>query len=88
VTQGRSGPTRGQRVGTGRTVRIEWVATDPDGGLHSAAIDYSLDDGKHWKPVYAGPDAGTVALPSTLFAAAGRARLRVRVSDGHMKARE
>ena len=29
-----------------------------------------------------GPDAGTVALPSTLFAAAGRARLRVRVSDG------
>ncbi len=74
-------PGRGARVGKGATVpvRVQVAGTVTD-----VEIDASSDGGRRYRTVYSGVDPGTraVALPSSLFQASRRARLRVRVSDG------
>jgi hypothetical protein len=75
-------PRAGTRVGRGRTVSVRWRAVDADGGALATLIDYSVDGGRTWRTIYSGEAEGAASLPSSLFARSGRARLRLRVSDG------
>lgn len=70
-------------VGTApSTVRVAWQTADPDSVPRIAMVDYSADGGTTWRPVYLGPDKGSVDLSSTYFAGSRTARVRVRVNDG------
>jgi hypothetical protein len=71
-----------RRIGKRRTTTLRWDASDADGDELSVTIDYSADDGGAWRTVHRGPNAGRVKLPTRLFTASDRARLRVRANDG------
>ncbi|HEY8739293.1 MAG TPA: hypothetical protein VIN56_01705, partial [Candidatus Dormibacteraeota bacterium] len=83
-------PASGDHVsGDHTTVRWQTDAMDAvDAGTITgvsnrlAALDFSGDDGRTWKAVYAGPDKGSVSLPTYLLAGSTSARLRVTVNDG------
>lgn len=76
---------RAPRVGR-RNLTVRWRARDADGDRLAARIDYSRDGGRSWRTVFDGPSTGRATLPGSLFAASGRARVRVRVSDGFNEA--
>ncbi len=70
-------------------MEVAWHGRDRDGGPFSTFVDYSINDGKSWKTIYQQLDAASLTrgvrklrLSSRLFSRSGRARLRVRVSDG------
>jgi len=73
---------RGGRVGTGRFTAVSWRASDADGDPLETVLDYSIDGGRSWRPLWSGPDAGGVRLASGMLGASRRARFRLRVSDG------
>jgi hypothetical protein len=77
-------PRAGARIGRRGLVTVSWTAADADGpsAFYATTVDYSPDDGKHWRPVYLGPAAATITIPSYLFGGSPRARVRVRVNDG------
>jgi hypothetical protein len=75
-------PRGGDRTGAKRTAEVRWSATDGDGDRLLASVDYSLDDGKEWRSIFAGPNSGRAEIPSYLLTASKRARVRVRVNDG------
>ena len=55
---------------------------DPDNDALRMTVDYSIDGGRRWRPIYGGGARQRLNLPSRLFAGSPRARVRVRVSDG------
>jgi hypothetical protein len=75
-------PERGTRIGGRRNVVVRWRANDADGDRLSAKVDYSKDDGVTWRALFAGPNRGTVTLPSSYFTGSYQARIRVRMNDG------
>ena len=77
-------PRRGARVGRKGLVAVSWTAADADGpsGLYTTTVDYSPDDGAHWRPIYLGPATSAITIPSYFFGGSRRARVRVRVNDG------
>ena len=75
-------PRAGAHVGRGRTVVVQWKASDADGDKLDATVDYSLDGGSSWRTIFSGRRPGRVALPSTFFAGSRDARVRVRINDG------
>ena len=79
-------PRHGTKVGRGRATVVAWRASDADGDALRVSVDYSVDGGRGWRAIYAGPNGGRVVLPSTLFAGSRRARIRVTVSDGFNEA--
>ena len=68
-------------VGRTATVVVRWAAVDADGDALSAKIDYSIDGGRTWRSVAGGLNGERAKVPSRLFWASSRARVRVRVSD-------
>jgi hypothetical protein len=46
------------------------------------SIDVSFDGGRHWRMVAMPADTGRYTIPATLLSATGRARVRLRASDG------
>lgn len=62
------------------SVEVTWRATGE--GPLLVRVDYSADDGRTWRSVFAGPDGGRVDVPAALLTGSRAARLRVRVSDG------
>ncbi len=69
-------------LGARRTVAVRWRATDRDPRAQvRIQVEYALN-GRTFRRVYDGPDKGSATLPSRLFGAATRARVRVRASDG------
>lgn len=75
-------PQAGARVGGGSSVTLRFRREDADGGALTAFVDYSTDGGTTWKVIAGGIAGEQVVVPSRLLTASGRARLRVRVSDG------
>ncbi len=75
-------PRRGAHVGAKRTAQIRWRATDLDHDRLQTRIDYSIDGGKHFTPIFIGPDRRSVAMPSELLSGSRRARVRIAVDDG------
>ena len=75
-------PRRRARVGRGRETVVRWRATDADRDKLLIKVDYSVNDGRSWEPVYLGPDRGSARLPSEAFAGSRRARIRIRANDG------
>jgi hypothetical protein len=75
-------PVAGSRVGTKRTVRVAWRASDADGDPLTVDLDYSPNGGASWRPLFSGPAAGHIDMPSGFFSRSSRARVRVSVNDG------
>jgi hypothetical protein len=75
-------PHRNQRIGGRRNVVIRWKATDADHDKLRAKVDYSRDNGRHWKPIYIGPNKNRALLPSYLLGRSKHARVRIRINDG------
>jgi hypothetical protein len=75
-------PRHRARVGRARTVLVRWKARSPEKLALTASVDYSRDDGHHWRTIFIGPNRGRVALPSFYFVRSRQARVRVRVNDG------
>jgi hypothetical protein len=46
------------------------MASDPDGGGLTAAVDYSPDGGRTWRTVLEGRDRGSAKLAGALLAGA------------------
>jgi hypothetical protein len=61
---------------------VRWAASDSDGDALMASVAYSLDDGRHWRTIFSGPDAGSAVLPGAYFSASKHGRVAVRVNDG------
>jgi len=70
-------------AGGAKTTPVAW-SSHSDTPNAVAYVDVSTDGGSTWRTIYAGPDKGMAAIPSTLFpdSAPGKARVRVRVNDG------
>ncbi|MDP8908758.1 MAG: hypothetical protein M3N47_06495 [Chloroflexota bacterium] len=75
-------PRRSDRVGRRQTTVVRWRASDADGDPMTASLDYSADDGRRWRSVFAGPNRNRATLQSRLLSRSRRARLRLRVNDG------
>ena len=75
-------PSRGSRVGGRGNVLVRWRDTNPEHLKLRVAIDYSRDNGRTWRTIFAGRDRGSFPLPSFAFTASQNARVRVRVNDG------
>ena len=69
------------------TVTIRWGTTDRDHSRLRARVDYSPDNGRHWRLIWMGPSRNRAVLDSGLLSAARRARVRVRIDDGFHEAR-
>jgi hypothetical protein len=65
-----------------RRVTVRWRANDSDGDSLSARLDYSPNGGRSWRPLFLGPNRGSVRIPAGLLGASNAGRLRVTVSDG------
>ena len=61
-----------------KALDVRWRARGRD---LTATIDFS-PGGAKWQTVYFGPSTGHATLPAELLQASGKARVRVRVSDG------
>lgn len=75
-------PLEGARVAGTGTVVVNWHGSDEDGDHLEARIDYSLDDGRSWRPIAYDANSGKSELPASLFARSWHARVRVVLSDG------
>jgi hypothetical protein len=75
-------PRQGARVGRGKTTLIRWHAADRDRDKLVARVDYSIDDGRHYMPLYEGPNRGSASMPSAMLSGSSQARVRVTVNDG------
>ena len=75
-------PRRGTRVRGRGKLNVSWSASDPDGDVLAATVDFSADNGKHWRTVYQGPSGGRAVIAGRYLAATKRARVRVNVNDG------
>jgi hypothetical protein len=73
---------RGKRIGRGPATRVTWRATDADGDALETVLDYSLDNGRTWRPLWSGDDDGRANISSAMLGASRAARFRLRVSDG------
>ncbi|MBJ7608799.1 MAG: hypothetical protein JF887_05130 [Candidatus Dormibacteraeota bacterium] len=83
-------PQGGEMV-DGQPLAVSWTTTassvrqtggDTSGVSRFVSLDYSIDDGKTWRLVYAGPDQGSAQVPAKLLAGADHARLRLTINDG------
>ena len=77
-------PAPGTTVGLDENVDIAWTASDPDGDPLEITVEWSREGGRPgtWRPVFLGPNGGSVPLPSDYFAGTGEGQLRLRMSDG------
>jgi hypothetical protein len=75
-------PSRGAVVGKHRGVVVRWKATGAKGSVLEVVVDYSADNGRHWRGIYLGPNHDHVKLPRTYFSRSRRARIRIEVNDG------
>ena len=75
-------PGRRARVGRKRETVVRWRAHRRRPRQAADQVDYSVNDGRSWEPVYLGGDAGSARLPSEAFAGSRRARIRIRANDG------
>jgi hypothetical protein len=75
-------PARHSVVGGRHPVRVSWRASEVGAGDLTITVEYSSDRGRHWRPIYLGPNRGHTRLPSFYFAASRDARVRVVASDG------
>ncbi len=73
-------PRKGTRVR--KRLTVSWKASDPDGDVLSATVQFSANGTSGWRTLYEGPSSGTVTAPAGLLSAGRRARVRVRVNDG------
>jgi hypothetical protein len=74
--------TEDLKFGTEGAALVQWTATNQDNQQLSVKIDYSIDNGNTWKPVYSGPNRGRVVLSNRVLPSSSNAICRVRVSDG------
>ena len=75
-------PRAGAVEGHRRDVVVRWRASGATGHQLEIAIDYSADNGRHWRGIYEGPNRGSVTLPSLYFSGSRHARVRIRANDG------
>ena len=83
-------PHPGDTVGSDTTFQLQWqdtATTAKDSAAlptyqTQAQIDFSIDNGTTWKPLYSGPDTYSVSLDSNLLSGSNQARFRVRINDG------
>jgi hypothetical protein len=75
-------PRPGSHVGDKRSTLVQWTAGDADGDHLTSTVDYSADQGRHWKVMADSVSGTSVRLPSRALSASRNGTLRVRVSDG------
>ena len=79
-------PAKGTVIGGPRGAVIRWRAQERGGDALDVTVDYSADGGRSYRPIYTGPNHGSVLLPSYLLSASRNARVRLYVSDGFNEA--
>ena len=79
-------PAAGRTIGGPRGAVIRWRAQEAGGGALEVTVDYSADGGRSYRPIYTGPNDGSVLLPSYLLSASRNARVRLYASDGFNEA--
>ncbi len=67
---------------TGDTLRVAWIASDPDGDPLYALVQYSADNGQTWMSVGFPTDEAFIDVPATNVRNSDQGRFRVLVSDG------
>jgi hypothetical protein len=70
----------------GATTTIRWHASDKDGDMLAAAIDYSSDGGHLFRRVWSGTSVGFARMPARYLSRSSNARVRVTVNDGFQAA--
>jgi hypothetical protein len=63
-------------------ILVTWHTERGSKAPRTVKLDYSVDGGRAWRPIFMGPDRGRVSLRPQLLATSRHARIRVRVSDG------
>ena len=61
---------------------VTWHTEHGSTMLTTVKLDYSVDSGRTWRPIFMGPDRGRASLRPQLLKPSLHARIRVRVSDG------
>ncbi len=61
---------------------VSWHAKDDDRDALMAKVDYTMDNGQTWRPLFFGPNHNRAVLNSRLLPSATHARVRVRINDG------
>lgn len=77
---------RGVPVSRHGTTRIRWRAHDADGDPLVASVDYSLDGGRTYRPIWIGPSRGVVSVPARYLSRSSHARIEITVNDGFRSA--
>ncbi len=75
-------PKAGAKIGGQHQVTVRWRATDADRDPLTITIGYSVNDGRDWRGIYAGPNRTSIKLPNAFFSGSRRARLRIAANDG------
>lgn len=71
---------------TTKTVRLDWLASDPDGDALSFMIQYSPNGGDNWLAYQVGYRGTSIALPLDKLPGSEAGLFRVTVSDGFQTA--
>ncbi|HIQ05398.1 MAG TPA: hypothetical protein EYH31_06835 [Anaerolineae bacterium] len=67
---------------SGDTLRVAWIASDPDGDPVYALVQYSADDGRTWRAVGFVTTDNFVDVPAFNVSHSSQGRFRVLISDG------
>lgn len=79
-------PKARQLLGKKLEVAVTWKASDADGDRLRSKLDYSIDGGKSWTPIWLGLGSGKATMPARDLSASRHARLRLHVLDGFNEA--
>lgn len=75
-------PLAGTRLGPTDTLLVEWQAGHPQGVELAYAVDYSLDDGRTFRPLACALRETRFAWPAGVSARSGHVLVRVTACDG------
>ena len=79
-------PSAGRTIGGPGGAVIRWHAQEIGGGALEVTVEYSADSSRSYRPIYTGPNDGSVLLPSYLLSASHDAPVRLYASDGFNEA--
>jgi hypothetical protein len=75
-------PNGGETFKKGKSIKLEWTASDSDGDLLSYIILYSPDDGEKWHPVALNTNCNEYMLDTNILGTGEDFRIMVKATDG------
>lgn len=79
-------PRGGESIAPTDQLTVEWQASHPQGWPLAFRLEYSSDEGEHFRPLALGLTGTSYIGPAGLAASSGVVRLRVTASDGFHEA--